>query len=125
MGLLGRLRWNAGGGIDWICCTPQLIFTTFRRDERFSVWGEKWFDPTSRRPEYEFLMKDIASGRLLLETNSLTNRSTSEETTIGGEGGPPELVTTHEIEEKFGISGVPYQRCFLEDEGKPGEGGKI
>ena len=97
-------------------------------------------------------MKVVASGRLLPEINSLIMRSTSKEMTIGGEGEPPGPTAVHGIQEKFGISGVPYQNRrvvgvpfrvlgvlyrnlrvlgvpyrnlrVLEDEGKPGKGGK-
>ena len=70
-------------------------------------------------------MKDIASGRLLPEMNSLTNNVTSEKTSIGGEREPlRRFITAREIQEKPGISGIPYQNHVLEDEGKPGEGGK-
>ena len=64
-------------------------------------------------------MKDIAGGRFLPEMNVLVDSSASEEMTIGGEGEPHGLIAVHKIEEKPGISGIPYQGCFSEDEGEP------
>jgi len=51
--------------------------------------GEEWYGIEELRSiAHEFSMKDIASRRLFPKINPSAGSSTSEQTTIGGEGKP-------------------------------------
>ena len=74
--------------------------------------------------EYEFVMKDVAGGRLLPEVNFSTSSSTCEEAAIRGEGHPPGPLDIHGIQEEFRMLNIPHKDSPVEDKCESRVGGK-